>query len=422
MKKILSAAFVAAYVFAFFAVGYVSAEPVPVRGGTFNVGHGHYGGGPVGTDIDLNGNALIWDADGDLICSAVTDDQLLCTVADSGTNNALWSYRFQRTSSGTTASEFGVGPEVRLETSSGTVEHAGGLLVKWTDPIGGAATSQVCLANVASSVAQNPLCVQGNGDVQLVNNDTIGNTTNNQFTFTADSVEDLSMSLAGPDTVVWSSSTGVGSFDVGAMSIMATAGDFGDSNITNVGDIDVDSISADGTNILIDANAGTLTVSGTTSHLNNLSLETTKKLCLNTGCTTYSNESASSTMSIYVGNNLVEQKTASYMADYKERLLSAGARVYDDQTLGFGADTDATIGYTTATDTLLFNMSDVTWVISGTPRHLGGVRPALQTASPCATAAFPEGSIFYNDTSDYMCLCVAGSAAKQLHAPATNCF
>ena len=44
-------------------------------------------------------------------------------------------------------------------------------------------------------------------------------------------------------------------------------------------------------------------------------------------------------------------------------------------------------------------------------------------ADPCAdTNAYPEATLFYNNTSDYYCFCNAATTAKQMHAPATNCF
>lgn len=42
-----------------------------------------------------------------------------------------------------------------------------------------------------------------------------------------------------------------------------------------------------------------------------------------------------------------------------------------------------------------------------------------QTADPCGT--FPEGTMFYNDTSNYMCYC-DGTNDVQVHSPATACF
>jgi hypothetical protein len=49
----------------------------------------------------------------------------------------------------------------------------------------------------------------------------------------------------------------------------------------------------------------------------------------------------------------------------------------------------------------------------------GGVRPAKVTADPCGT--FPEGTLFYNDTSNYFCYC-DGTNDVQMHSPATACF
>lgn len=45
------------------------------------------------------------------------------------------------------------------------------------------------------------------------------------------------------------------------------------------------------------------------------------------------------------------------------------------------------------------------------------------TADPCGdTAAFPEGAIFYNNTSDYYCFCDGSGNDKQMHSPGTACF
>jgi hypothetical protein len=46
--------------------------------------------------------------------------------------------------------------------------------------------------------------------------------------------------------------------------------------------------------------------------------------------------------------------------------------------------------------------------------------PRKVTADPCASGA-PEGGIFYNDTSNYMCFC-DGTDDVQMHSPATACF
>ena len=79
-----------------------------------------------------------------------------------------------------------------------------------------------------------------------------------------------------------------------------------------------------------------------------------------------------------------------------------------------------TIGDTTRTTngTIKWDGSDFwcrdngVWVLCGTPQK--------NTADPCS--ALPEGTLFYNDTSDYMCFCDSTTVGKQLQAPATNCF
>ena len=54
----------------------------------------------------------------------------------------------------------------------------------------------------------------------------------------------------------------------------------------------------------------------------------------------------------------------------------------------------------------------------------GAIKPGSETSNPCAdTTNNPEGSLFWNDTSNYFCFCPAsGGAAVQMHSPATACF
>lgn len=52
-----------------------------------------------------------------------------------------------------------------------------------------------------------------------------------------------------------------------------------------------------------------------------------------------------------------------------------------------------------------------------------GIKPVSLTADPCADAtAYPEGTLFYNDTSDYFCFCNGAGNDVQFHSPATACF
>ena len=51
----------------------------------------------------------------------------------------------------------------------------------------------------------------------------------------------------------------------------------------------------------------------------------------------------------------------------------------------------------------------------------GGITAGKVTADPCAGSGYEEGSIFYNDTSNYYCFC-DGTNDVQLHSPATACF
>lgn len=50
----------------------------------------------------------------------------------------------------------------------------------------------------------------------------------------------------------------------------------------------------------------------------------------------------------------------------------------------------------------------------------GAFRSGKYTSDPCGTLT--EGSIFYNDTSDYYCFCSGAGADLQIHSPATACF
>lgn len=52
-----------------------------------------------------------------------------------------------------------------------------------------------------------------------------------------------------------------------------------------------------------------------------------------------------------------------------------------------------------------------------------GIRPSKLTADPCGDAlVYPEGTLFYNDTSDYFCFCNGAGDDVQMHAPAVACF
>jgi hypothetical protein len=56
-------------------------------------------------------------------------------------------------------------------------------------------------------------------------------------------------------------------------------------------------------------------------------------------------------------------------------------------------------------------------------RSSASVSTALITADPCAdTSKYPEGAMFYNDTSDYYCFCNGAGDDVQMHSPGTACF
>jgi hypothetical protein len=50
----------------------------------------------------------------------------------------------------------------------------------------------------------------------------------------------------------------------------------------------------------------------------------------------------------------------------------------------------------------------------------GGILPAKVTADPCGTN-YPEGALFYNDTSNYFCYC-DGTNDVKMHDPSSACF
>jgi hypothetical protein len=117
--------------------------------------------------------------------------------------------------------------------------------------------------------------------------------------------------------------------------------------------------------------------------------------------------------------------------------LSTGT---NNVTLGFevGKNTLSTgsnnilIGTSNSVDTPASDTSNylnigniLTGVMTGTPSSQyisveGGVEPSNLTADPCGT--YPEGAIFYNDTSDYMCFCNGTGNDVQVHSPTTACY
>lgn len=54
---------------------------------------------------------------------------------------------------------------------------------------------------------------------------------------------------------------------------------------------------------------------------------------------------------------------------------------------------------------------------------LSGAAFVKVIADPCGdTVAFPEATLFYNNTSDYYCFCDGSNVDQQMHAPTTACF
>lgn len=87
---------------------------------------------------------------------------------------------------------------------------------------------------------------------------------------------------------------------------------------------------------------------------------------------------------------------------------NAGAFDGGGMTVNLGASTNGAPG---------------SFLVTGGPSlATSGVRPSLVNADPCGdTDAYPEGSMFYNDTSNYFCFC-DGTNDVQMHDPATACF
>ena len=76
-------------------------------------------------------------------------------------------------------------------------------------------------------------------------------------------------------------------------------------------------------------------------------------------------------------------------------------------------------GVGTLTDVTVTN-DYALWIDEDIARFDGLVLVSKVTGDPCASGE-PEGSIFYNDTSNYMCFC-DGTNDVQMHDPTTACF
>src|SRR5690606_22272301 len=62
------------------------------------------------------------------------------------------------------------------------------------------------------------------------------------------------------------------------------------------------------------------------------------------------------------------------------------------------------------------------YMMRRTRMEAAGFRPSPLASNPCAGSSYPEGALLYNSTAGYQCFCGAGSTAKQVHSPATDCF
>jgi len=116
------------------------------------------------------------------------------------------------------------------------------------------------------------------------------------------------------------------------------------------------------------------------------------------------------TMYFYVNDSdITTQNIAAKIA------VTAAQTIASDST---GADivisTTSTVVSASPTERLKINDSGEVEVLSG------GFIPDKVTSDPCGTG-YPEGSIFYNDTSNYMCYC-NGSADVKMSDDITACF
>lgn len=93
----------------------------------------------------------------------------------------------------------------------------------------------------------------------------------------------------------------------------------------------------------------------------------------------------------------------------------------DSLVVGFNSDTPTLfVGGGDGTASSIGNVGVGTVTPNARLDVNGGIRPAQLVADPCG-AGFPEGTIFYNDTSNYMCYC-DGTNDVQVHNPAAACF
>jgi hypothetical protein len=88
--------------------------------------------------------------------------------------------------------------------------------------------------------------------------------------------------------------------------------------------------------------------------------------------------------------------------------------------IGIGANT-VVLGNDSITTTALKGSVGIGTTAPTAKLHVvGGILPAKVTADPCGTG-YPEGTLFYNDTSNYFCYC-NGSADVKMSDDTTACF
>lgn len=117
----------------------------------------------------------------------------------------------------------------------------------------------------------------------------------------------------------------------------------------------------------------------------------------------------------YVSDQLISSNDVSANEDVIFNYLQAGVDTYKDNTI---VNDDIAASANIQSDKL--NLGSIGQLLA---LSSAGIRPAKVTSDPCGdTTLYPEGSIFYNDTSNYMCFCNGSGADKKISNESTDCF